>query len=113
MQACGRRWCCRPASRCRLLWRGLLPVFDTGYWLSIGVSIAMYTVLATSWTLFSGPTKYIALSTAAFFGIGMYVVGAGLTYVPFPVLVALPASLAAVLAASSAWRRSVFPASIS
>ena len=37
----------------------------------------MYTVLATSWTLFSGPTNYIALSTAAFFGIGMYIVGGG------------------------------------
>ena len=38
----------------------------------------MFTVLATSWTLFSGPTNYIALSTAAFFGIGMYIVGGGL-----------------------------------
>ena len=66
----------------------LLPVFNTGYWLSIGVSIAMFTVLATSWTLFSGPTNYISLATAAFFGIGMYIVGGGLTYLPFPVLVA-------------------------
>jgi branched-chain amino acid transport system permease protein len=67
----------------------LLPVFSQTYWLSIGISIAMFTVLATSWTLFSGPTNYIALSTAAFFGIGMYIVGAGLPYLPFPALVAV------------------------
>ena len=77
----------------------LLPVFGKAYWLSIGISVAMFTVLATSWTLFSGPTKYIALSTAAFFGIGMYVVGAGLPYMPFAVLVVLAAVAGALLAA--------------
>ena len=77
----------------------LLPVFNTGYWLSIGVSIAMFTVLATSWTLFSGPTNYISLSTAAFFGIGMYIVGGGLPYLPFPVLVAVAAVAGALFAA--------------
>jgi len=76
----------------------LLPLVDTGYWLSIGVSIAMYTVLATSWTLFSGPTNYISLATAAFFGIGMYVVAAGLDYASFPVLIVLAAVAAAAFA---------------
>jgi branched-chain amino acid transport system permease protein len=76
----------------------VLPFVDRGYWLSIGVSIAMYTVLATSWALFSGPTNYIALSTAAFFGIGMYIVGAGLSYAPFPVLVAVAAIVGAAFA---------------
>ena len=41
--------------------------------------------------MFSGPTNYIALSTAAFFGIGMYIVGAGLPYLPFAALVAVAA----------------------
>jgi len=77
----------------------LLPVFNTTYWLSIGVSVAMFTVLATSWTLFSGPTNYIALSTAAFFGIGMYIVGAGLPYLPFPALVMVAAAVGALFAA--------------
>ena len=82
--ACGRRWYCRAASenwhRCRscIAAAALLPFFGSGYWLTIGVSIAMFTVLATSWTLFSGPTNYISLATAAFFGIGMYIVAAGL-----------------------------------
>ena len=77
----------------------LLPIFNTGYGLSLGVTIAMYTVLSTSWTLFSGPTHYISLATAAFFGLGMYVVGGGLSLFPFPVLVGIAALVGAVLAA--------------
>jgi len=65
----------------------LLPLAGSGYWLTLGVSIAMFTVLATSWTLFSGPTNYISLATAAFFGVGMYIVAAGLNYLPYPVLI--------------------------
>ncbi len=74
-------------------------MFNTTYWLSIGVSIAMFTVLATSWTLFSGPTNYISLATAAFFGIGMYIVGGGLPYLPFPVLVLVAGVAGALFAA--------------
>ena len=77
----------------------LLPLVNTGYWLSIGVSIAMYTVLATSWTLFSGPTNYIALSTAAFFGIGMYIVAAFLDWAPYPVLILIAGIVGALFAA--------------
>jgi branched-chain amino acid transport system permease protein len=76
-----------------------VPLVATGYWLSLSVSIAMYTVLATSWALFSGPTHYISLATAAFFGLGMYIVGGGLQLLPFPALVALAAAVGAVLAA--------------
>ncbi len=77
----------------------LLPLADTGVWLSLGVEIAMYTALATSWTLFSGPTHYISLATAAFFGLGMYVVGGGIDLLPFPVLLLLAAVMGAVLSA--------------
>lgn len=77
----------------------LLPLADSGYWLSLGVSFAMYAVLATSWTLFSGPTHYISLATAAFFGIGMYIVGGGVELLPMPVLVVIAAVAGAVLAA--------------
>lgn len=76
-----------------------LPLVDTGYWLSIGLTLAMYTVLATSWALFSGPTHYISLATAAFYGIGMYIVGGGIGVLPFPVLVLLAALAGAVLSA--------------
>jgi branched-chain amino acid transport system permease protein len=76
-----------------------LPALGSGYWLTLGVSIAMFTVLATSWTLFSGPTNYISLATAAFFGVGMYVVAAGLDYLSFPVLIAIAGVVGAVFAA--------------
>jgi branched-chain amino acid transport system permease protein len=59
----------------------------------------MFTVLATSWALFSGPTHYISLATAAFFGIGMYTVGIGLGAMPYPMLVVLAGIIGAVFAA--------------
>jgi len=77
----------------------LLPLVDSGYWLSIGVSLAMYTVLATSWNLFSGPTNYISLAPAAFFGLGMYTVAIGLKVFPMPVLVLLAGLVGAAFAA--------------
>ena len=55
-----------------------LPLVDQGYWLSLGVNLAMYAALCTAWTLFSGPTHYVSLATAAFFGLGTYAVDAGI-----------------------------------
>ena len=37
------------------------------------VSILNYIVLSVSWNVFSGPSGYISLATAAFFGVGIYV----------------------------------------
>lgn len=74
----------------------LLPESD--YLMSLAVPIAMYTVLATSWALFSGPTHYISLATAAFYGVGAYVVGGGIEVLPYGFLLAL-AALAGVLLA--------------
>jgi branched-chain amino acid transport system permease protein len=34
--------------------------------------ILMYVILTVSWTMFSGPTGYISLAPAAFFGVGIY-----------------------------------------
>jgi branched-chain amino acid transport system permease protein len=77
----------------------LVPLFSSGYLLSISTSIVFYTALATSWMLFSGPTNYISLATAAFFGIGMYIVAWGIELMPYPVLVLLAALAGAALAA--------------
>ena len=76
-----------------------LPLLRHGYLLSLGVSVAMYTVLATSWALFSGPTHYISLATAAFYGIGTYVVAGGIGTLPYPVLLALAGIAGGVAAA--------------
>jgi len=77
----------------------LVPLVAGGYALQLAISIVMYTALATSWLLFSGPTNYIALSTAAFFGIGMYTVAGGIDIIPYPLLIVLAAFAGAALAA--------------
>jgi len=76
----------------------LLPFTGSGYLLSIGVTIAMYTVLATSWALFSGPTHYISLATGAFYGLGTYVVAMGIDHMPYPVLLGIALVAGAVAA---------------
>lgn len=76
-----------------------LPYYGSAYMLSIGITIAMFTVLATSWALFSGPTHYISLATAAFFGLGTYTTGLGFETLPFWSLIILAGVLGAVLAA--------------
>jgi len=75
-----------------------VPFVANGYALTLAISIAMYAGLSTSWLLFSGPTNYIALSTAAFFGIGMYTVAGGIGIVPYPVLILAAAVAGAALA---------------
>lgn len=82
-----------------LLVAGALPYYGSDYLLSLGITIAMFTVLATSWALFSGPTHYISLATAAFFGLGTYTTGLGFESLPFWSLVLIAGVLGAVLAA--------------
>ena len=77
----------------------LLPLTGDVYLISLGVSIAMYTVLATSWALFSGPTHYISLATAAFFGLGAYTTALGIEHLPYWLLLPIAGVLGAVLAA--------------
>jgi branched-chain amino acid transport system permease protein len=76
-----------------------LPFIADSYEMQIAVSIVTYTALATSWLLFSGPTNYIALSTAAFFGIGMYTAAGGIDLVPYPLLIVAAGIAGAALAA--------------
>jgi len=52
----------------------LVPFMVDGYGMSLAIAIANYTILATAWALFSGPTRYISLATVAFFGVGAYTV---------------------------------------
>jgi branched-chain amino acid transport system permease protein len=50
-----------------------LPYYAGSYWVVKLIGILMYVILAVSWMLFSGPTGYISLASAAFFGVGVYV----------------------------------------
>jgi branched-chain amino acid transport system permease protein len=75
-----------------------LPAIGNAYLLTLGISMAMYGVLATSWALFSGPTHYISLATAAFYGLGAYIVASGIEQLPYAVLVPIAALAGGVLA---------------
>jgi branched-chain amino acid transport system permease protein len=49
-----------------------LPFYSPGYTVVLLSSIFMYIVITVSWVIFSGPTGYISLAPAAFFGVGVY-----------------------------------------
>ncbi len=48
------------------------PLYTPAYFVVLASSIFMYIVLTVSWAIFSGPTGYISLAPAAFFGVGVY-----------------------------------------
>jgi branched-chain amino acid transport system permease protein len=52
-----------------------------------------------SWALFSGPTHYLSLATAAFFGLGAYVTAWGVGSLPWPAVVLGGGVVAATFAA--------------
>ena len=74
------------------------PLVASGYHLALGISLLYFTVLATAWALFSGPTHYISLATAAFFGIGAYATAVLTDFLPWPVVL-LAAALVGVVVA--------------
>lgn len=81
-----------------LLLLAVLPHARPGYTVVLVYTIVMYIVLTVSWALFSGPTGYISLAPAAFFGVGIYtsaIVGRAL---PLPVLVCVGGLISSCLA---------------
>jgi branched-chain amino acid transport system permease protein len=49
-----------------------LPLYASSYNVILLTAILMYIILTVSWAFFSGPTGYISLAPAAFFGVGIY-----------------------------------------
>ncbi len=49
-----------------------VPFHSPGYSVVLLSSIFMYVVITVSWVIFSGPTGYMSLASAAFFGVGIY-----------------------------------------
>ena len=75
-----------------------VPLFASGYHLALGISLLYFTVLATAWALFSGPTHYISLATAAFFGIGAYTTAVLTELLPWPLVLVAAAAVGVVVA---------------
>jgi aldehyde dehydrogenase (NAD+) len=64
------------------------PLVASVYHVSLGLALLADVALASAWALFSGPTRYLSLAAAAFFGAGAYAtatLGARLAW-PLPVL---------------------------
>ncbi len=74
-----------------------VPSVANGYQLSLAINIMNYTVLATAWTLFSGPTRYVSLATVAFFGIGAYTVAVLGEVLPWPLVLLVAFAIGFVL----------------
>lgn len=61
-------------------------------------NVFIYVVITMSWALFSGPTRYISIATAAFFGMGIYTSALAGELMPFPVVVCLGGAVSFILA---------------
>jgi branched-chain amino acid transport system permease protein len=48
------------------------PRYVSAYKVIFLTNILMYVIITLSWVIFSGPTGYISLAPAAFFGVGVY-----------------------------------------
>lgn len=74
------------------------PAFLSPYLRSLTLAILADVVLAVSWSLFSGPTRYLSLATGAFWGAGAYLTAVVGSKAPWPVPVLLGAALGAGMA---------------
>ncbi len=87
------------AALAALLLLAFVPQLVNAYYLALAISLLQYTVLATAWGMFSGPTRYVSLATTAFFGVGAYTVAVFGEVLPWPLVLLIAAGLGAVLAA--------------
>jgi branched-chain amino acid transport system permease protein len=66
-----------------------LPRYAPIYTIILLTAVFMHIVLTLSWSTFSGPTGYISLASAAFFGAGIYTSAMLGNVLPLPVVVAI------------------------
>ena len=76
----------------------LLPYYASNYIISLFILLYANVALATAWAFFSGTTGYISLATAAFFGVGIYVLAIAHVYVPIPVALLMAAGVGFLVA---------------
>jgi branched-chain amino acid transport system permease protein len=66
-----------------------LPRYAPAYTVILLTSILMYIILTVSWVIFSGPTGYVSLAPAAFFGVGIYTSAVLGKALPLPVVIGM------------------------
>jgi branched-chain amino acid transport system permease protein len=77
---------------------GLVPTMTQGYAVTLLTDIMRYAILTVGWLIFSGPTGYMSLATAAFYGIGFYAAAVFNGPVPFAVAIIIAGAAAYVVA---------------
>ena len=76
----------------------IAPRFLPAYTLISLITILMFTTLTLSWTMFSGPTNYISLATAALFGVGVYATAVLRSSLPLLLIVILSGLICFIIA---------------
>ena len=71
-----------------------LPLYASRYTIILLTTILMYVIIAVSWAMFSGPTGYISLAPAAFFGVGVYTSAIFGLKAPLPIVIFVLGGLA-------------------
>jgi branched-chain amino acid transport system permease protein len=76
----------------------VVPRFDNLYITVLFITILAYIILTVGWVIFSGPTGYVSMAPAAFYGMGMY--GAAILgkQLPFAAVIAVTAGISFVFA---------------
>ncbi|HSW24304.1 MAG TPA: branched-chain amino acid ABC transporter permease [Burkholderiaceae bacterium] len=59
------------------------------YLLGLSINLVQYSLMATAWAMFSGPTRYVSLASVAFYGIGAYAVAVLGDKLPQPLVFAV------------------------
>jgi branched-chain amino acid transport system permease protein len=75
-----------------------LPHYAPPYTVILLTSMLMYIVITVSWTIFSGPTRYISLASAAFFGVGVYTSAILGFALPLPAVIVIGGLVSFILA---------------
>lgn len=75
-----------------------LPLYASIYAEMLLGIIFMHIIMTISWTIFSGPTGYISLAPAAFFGVGIYVSAVLGKILPLPLVILAGAATSFALA---------------
>jgi branched-chain amino acid transport system permease protein len=78
---------------------GTLSLYTSAYTVIMITNILLYVILTVSWVLFSAPTGYISLATAAFFGVGIYTSATLGGQLPLPLVILTAGAASFVLAA--------------
>ena len=75
-----------------------IPLYTSAYICIFLTTLFMYAVLAVSWNIFCGPSRYISLGSSAFFGVGIYTAAVLGDAFPLPIVIVLGGLAAFLLA---------------